>query len=339
MKPQCNETSTGKSDNTIKTSLDHNGLLLENTGQQLNGDVTQALAARRQMHLEMLAIVHEADRTPEMRREDSELRLQLARIIGNPNLNVEEFKKHLREDALNRSEKVSDIIKDRVARRDRIRIINWTKWIDLFVSPPVDHSFWWAQTQPHVAQQMKASFQDDGLHFWGGPKVNDYDGDIHTSFGAVALFALQPERFPTSPSGMFLSSPHVELFGGIVASAPDWDLIQGNGIAECKLFLRQTIFQWRLGPEGPVAVTIAEATVEDPWHAYLKNTGYSRNVAMPGFKLIPAVTYNQSQVAPNELWAEVEVRFEINLNCTGALVWCDPDVVLRTFQWAPTPLP
>jgi hypothetical protein len=62
-------------------------------------------------------------------------------------------------------------------------------------------------------------------------------------------------------------------------------------------------------------------------------------VAMPGFKMMPAVTYNQSQIAPNDLWAEVEVRFEIYLNCTGALVWCDPNVVLRTFQWAPTSLP
>ena len=61
---------------------------------------------------------------------------------------------------------------------------------------------------------------------------------------------------------------------------------------------------------------------------------------MPGFKLIPAVTYAQSAIAPNELWAEIEVRFDIYLNCTGALVWCDPDVLFRCpFQWAPTPLP
>ena len=135
------------------------------------------------------------------------------------------------------------------------------------------------------------------------------------------------------------TSPHVELFGGIVAFAPDWDLIQGDGIASCDLFLRQTIFQWRFGPTGPVAVTIAEATTYDPWHLYLKNTGYSRHQNLPGFKLIPAVTYSQNQVAPNELWAEIEIRLDIYLNCTGALVWCDPEALVRTFQWAPTPLP
>ena len=60
---------------------------------------------------------------------------------------------------------------------------------------------------------------------------------------------------------------------------------------------------------------------------------------LAGFKLIPAVTYSQNQVAPNELWAEIEIRLDIYLNCTGALVWCDPEALVRTFQWAPTPLP
>jgi hypothetical protein len=60
---------------------------------------------------------------------------------------------------------------------------------------------------------------------------------------------------------------------------------------------------------------------------------------MPGFKLLPAVTYRQNQLLAQELWAEIEVRLDIYLNCTGALLWCDPDVLMRHFQWAPTPLP
>jgi hypothetical protein len=336
---ECKKTFTVESDNPIRTSLDGHGLLLENTSHHLTDDVTRALAARRHMHAEMLTIAQETDRPPEIRREDSELRLRQANIAADSNRNIEALMADFRDAALKRNERISKTIKDRITRLERLKFTDRIKWSDLFVAPPVDHSFWWAQTQPHVAPDMSADFRNDGLHFWGGPKVNDYNGEMHTSFGAVALFALQPERFPTSPRGVFLSSPHVELFGGIVAYAPDWDLIQGNGIAECKLFLRQTIFQWRFGPEGSVAVTIAEAQGYDPWYVYLRNTGYSRNVGMPGFKLIPAVTYNQSQVAPNQLWAEIEVRFDIYLNCTGALVWCDPDVLLRTFQWAPTPLP
>lgn len=321
----------------VKTSCDSNGLVIENAAQSLTGEVSEALAARRQAHLEMLSIADETELTPDMRRESAELRRQLFTTLGQPGRNFEGLDVELRDAALKRSQQVAEILKNRIVKRERI--LAGLKWSDLITVRPVDHSFWWARTQNHVAPDMRADFRDDGLHFWGGPKVNNYDGEMHTSFGAVASFALQPERFPTSASGQFLSSPHVELFGGIVAYAPDWDLIQGNGIASCDLFLRQTIFQWGFGPSGPVPVTIAEAKGNDAWHIYLKNTGYSRHLEMPGFKLIPAVTYNQSQVTPNELWAEIEVRLDVYLNCTGALVWCDPEVLLRTLQWAPMPLP
>ena len=59
---------------------------------------------------------------------------------------------------------------------------------------------------------------------------------------------------------------------------------------------------------------------------------------MPGFKPLTEVTYSQGQLAPNDLHAEIEFRLDIFLNCTGALVWCDPEVLFRTFQWAPTPV-
>jgi hypothetical protein len=288
----------------------------------------------------MLTVAHETDRTPAMRQEASELRRRVARSTAAPGLDFADLDADLRTVALKRSEQITETIKDRIVRRDQIWQTISGNWSDLVTAPPVDHSFWWAQTQPHVAPDMRAEFRDDGLHFWAGPQVTNYDGEMHASFGAVASFALQPERFPTSPSGAFLSSPHVELFGGVVVFAPDWDLIQGDGIASCDLFLRQTIFQLGFGQTGPVPQVVAEASGSDPWHIYLKNTGYSRNLAMPGFKLVPAVTYNQNRFIPTQpLLAEIEVRFDIYLNCTGALLWCDPEVLVRNFQWAPTPLP
>ncbi len=163
--------------------------------------------------------------------------------------------------------------------------------------------------------------------------MRDYDGELHTSFGATALFGLAPARRPTSPTGRFISSPYIELFGGITAYAPNWDVIQGNGIAECNLFLKQTIYQWKLGENGSILTPVAQAESNDPW-IYLKNTGYSRYGSMPGFKPLPAVGFNQGQFAALEtLYAEIEVRLDINLNTTGAQVWCDPEVLLRTFQW------
>ena len=323
-------------DSRVKTSCDSNGLIVENPANRPTGEVAQALAARRASYLETLAVEQQVDRTPEMRREAYELRRRVAGTTSEPAGSLEA---ELRDAALRRSVQVSAMLKDRIALRDRISIVAGAKWGDQDFLPPVDHSFWWARTQPHVAPDTQADFRNDGLHFFGGPKVNNYDGEMHTSFGAVASVALQPAQFPTSPSGLFLSSPHVELLGGVVAFAPDWDLIQGDGIASCNLFLRQTIFQWGFGQNGPVPVMVAEAKGNDGWHVYLKNTGYSRHLDLPGFKLIPAVTYRQDQLTPTDLWAEIEVRFDIYLNCTGALLWCDPEAVVRTFQWAPTPLP
>jgi hypothetical protein len=325
-------------DNPIKTSLHHNSLLIENTAHSLRHDVASALAARRSAYLDMLAVAHETDFTPEMRRESSELRRRGARIMDGTGVNFEKVDAESRDFALKRSVEMSEILKDRIARRT----LKLTRFADLVptTAPPVDNSFWWAHTHPYVAPDTQADFRGDGLHFFAGPMVHNYDGEMHTSFGAVASFALQPARFPNSPSGSFISSPHVELFGGIVASAPDYDLIQGNGIASCELFLRQTILQMNIGATGPLPLTIAEAKGYDGWRIYLKNTGASRHADMPGFKLIPAVTYSERQVAPmSELIAEIEVRLDIYLNCAGALVWCDPEVLLRTFQWAPTQLP
>lgn len=322
----------------VKTSFDVNGALIRNSAHGLTAETLDALRARRSAHLKTLAIDQELDRTPQMRKQASALRWLATRGVHatGPDASAEI---ELRDAALRRSDQISTALKQRIGKRELTLAGTLPRWRDAFAIAPVDHSFWWAQTQPYLAPDMQCDFRDDGLHFWGGPKVNDYDGEMHTSFGAVASFALQPSRFPTSPAGVLLSSPHVELYGGVVAYAPDWDLIQGDGIASCQLYLRQTIFQWGFGPTGPVPLIVGDARGNDSWHIYLKNTGYSRHGDMPGFKLLPAVTYRQDQLLPQELWVEIEVRFDIYLNCTGALLWCDPDVLMRHFQWAPTPLP
>jgi len=245
-----------------------------------------------------------------------------------------------RAGAVENGDTIAEILRKRRARLEAMLKVG-PNYSDLNVSParPTDHSFWWAETKSHGAVGTQSAFRDDGLHFWAGPKVNDWDGEMHTSLGAVASFTLQPDRFPTSPSGLFRSSPHMELFGGVVASAPDYDLLQGNGIAECKLFLRQTIFQFGFGQSGPEPRMIAEASGYNGWRIYLKNTGHSERQDLPGYTPIPEVTYAASEVAPNDLFVEVEARLDIYLNCAGALVWCDPEVLMRTFQWEPTPLP
>ena len=300
--------------------------------------MAESLDALRASHLKARAITEKSIVTPEMKREQSDLRLRTLRTFGGHDLDI--VKNELRDAALRRKDQVTSTIRDHV-RKGSIAVADIFKWSDhLAVQPaPVDHSFWWARTDATVAPGMRAQFENDGLHFLDLCKVNDYDGNLDSSFGATAKFALQPARFPTAPpSGMFASKPHVELFGGVRVYAPDFDWIQGNGIAECGLFLRQTLFYWKFGMDGPVAHVVGTATANNVIHIYLRNTGFDRVLPMPGFQALPEVTYNQNHLPPNELWAEIEVRFNIHLNCTGASVACDPQVLLRTFHWAPQPM-
>ncbi|TKT80295.1 hypothetical protein [Aquamicrobium sp. LC103] len=323
-------------DTMVKGAAVADEMVLTNPKQKLTAEVTKALSARRKAHGERLALQNQADLDPDFRKRLLETRRSLQRSRTAGEAAVSGFEGY--------NPALSDILAEKntkVATRLKDRAVKWKDLAGAFPTLPVwprpvkkDPSFWWSETWSFVAPDTRASFHDDGLRFLGGPKVNDYDGEMHTSFGAVARFCLSPDRRPKTPSGWYRSAPHVELFGGVVAYAPDWDLIQGNGIASCNISLRHTLFQWKFGPDGPVAGKVAEATVQDPWRIYLKNTGYSRHAAMPGFKPLPALDFHQSQMVMHEdLWAEVEVRFDIYLNTTGALVWCDPNVLLRTFQW------
>ncbi|WP_442496835.1 hypothetical protein [Methylobacter sp. sgz302048] len=327
----------------VQGASDPNGLVLNNPEQQLSPDIIEALSLRRAAHLDILELHNQSDLSPDIRKKLLESKQLLYRtVVETTGLDIEKFNAELYDIATEKNHQIANSLKLRINRwqgwRDRVGIV--PPMVVVFPPPAVtDHSFWWAQTAvSSIAPDTRADFRDDGLHFFGGPKVNNYDGEMHTSFGATALFALQPERIPTSASGWFMSSPHVEIFGGIVAFAPDWDLIQGNGIASCNLVLRQTVFQWKFGQSGPVAGIVNQAESNEQW-IYLKNTGYSRHANMPGFKPIPPVGFHESQFNRNEqLMAEIEVRFDIYLNTTGALLWCDPEVLLRNFQWPLVPV-
>jgi hypothetical protein len=84
----------------------------------------------------------------------------------------------------------------------------------------------------------------------------------------------------------------------VVVYAPDWDLLQGHGIASCELFLRQTLYQLGFGMAGPAAKIVGDAVNAWSWSISLEDTGYSRNKAMPGHQNIPSVPFGKSQIAP-----------------------------------------
>jgi len=321
----------------VKISRDDDGWLIKNTAQPLKSEVAEALAARRRTHRDLLALDHEPVRTPKMRRESAELRRRL-NTMGVPRAEVDRLKADLRSAATKQSDHIKATLKDRRARRERLLAPEKHIQLGLGGTAPVDNSFWWAETQPFINCAGVANFVDEGtLRFITGLAVIPGDSKLG-SFGAVAYFSLQPERFPTSPSGVLSSAPHAELFGGIVLNTADGDLWNGDSKAQCALFLRQTILQWDFGPNGPVARIIAEASGYDyfPWKWFLVDTGGSTHEDCPGYTPIPPLTYNQSDIWPQDLWAQIEVRFDIYVR-SSAFVDSDNVVDLRYSQWAPVP--
>ncbi len=306
---------------------------IANPQHHLTPDIADALNARHRATREVMEFQNEIGRATEINEEYGKARLEVYRSAFEPlRIDIDKATNRLNDirEAYHAKTAESLLKLIDIKRRFSVKLSD----LVLNVPEPQDPSFWWARTDPFDTSGHTMAFRDDGLHIWGGPKIDKWNAERHENFGAIAKFAISPDRFPVSPSGSFISLPFVELFGGIVAFAPDWDLLQGHGIASCELFLRQTLYQWAFGMEGPVAKVVGEAVSTGSWFIRLEDTGYSRTLALPGRQDIPSVSFNKSMLAPADtLWADIEVRFDIHLKQAGALVWCDPEVLLRTFQW------
>jgi hypothetical protein len=307
-------------------------LIQRNPEQRLAPKVAKALSDRRAALTGIVHLRNQNDLSAGARKKLLNAKLDWYRAVAKSiGLDFEKVSAGLKDAVIETNSHIADTLKQ---KSDKWKNYLTLKPGDLVFPKPqlTDPFFWWAETTPMLAPEMTANFLKDGLHFSGGPKVNNYNDDIRASFGATAHFALQPERRPNSV--FYKSSPSVEILGGVDAFAPDYDYLQGHGIASCSLVLRQMIFQWGFGQTGPVQVSVAQAVSNDQWLINVEDEGFSVHQDMPGLISLPPVTFNISQFHANEdLWAELEVRFDIYIKQEGALLWCNPDVILRTFQW------
>lgn len=200
---------------------------------------------------------------------------------------------------------------------------------------PTDHSFWWAETRPFLPSHMASRWGNDGLHFTGGPTW--HNGNLfNTNFGAYVFFEVQPDRIPQSGSGLFSSTPYVELFGGLLGYTGNDDITTGDLWSKCWLHLRQTVLQFGFGPTGPAPIVLGNAETHETL-IFEENADRSIHVNLPGFKPMPSVIFGGVNRA-NSVFVHLEVRFDIQLEGAGTLLWCDPEVLLRTFQWPMNPL-
>ena len=201
--------------------------------------------------------------------------------------------------------------------------------------PPVDHTMWWAHTNWFTAGGIQASFQTDGLHFFGEV---DYDSDPLFSFGlgAWATFELQPERRPASASGRYYSAPYVELFGAITgwANLQSCPWVCDDKWSKCWLFLRQSAIQfvddhgtWQLCGENTEWRQLID----------LDGSGSSQVASLPGYLPMPALQFGLLR-PDRTLIIDLEVSFHVQLEGSSYIGFSPGSnpagsVVLRYFQW------
>lgn len=237
----------------------------------------------------------------------------------------------IRELGRRKADRVKEILDREVVLRTPFELHTWDS------KPPqpavTDPTFWWARTDWWHPDHFSAGTNNNGLQFNGG--VSTHDGDLHNdSFGAVALFELQADRIPTSLSGRWISTPHVELFGGLLAHTANY--IFEDAWSKCWLHRDQQIFQWGFGQNGPVPIVLGQGH-EFENLVFEEDKDRTINVGLRGFQLMPPVSFINVNRA-SSLWARLEIRFDIQTEGAGSLLWIDPQVLLRTFQWPLTPL-
>lgn len=200
---------------------------------------------------------------------------------------------------------------------------------------PTDPTFWWARTDWWHPGHFSANLRNDGLHFYGG--VTTHDGDLHfNSFGAVALFELQASRIPMSLSRRWISTPHIELFGGVLGYTGNDDIFTGDLWSKCWVHRDQQLFQWGFGENGPVPIVLGQGHDSENL-VFEENADRPVNIGLRGFQFMPPVAI--TNVNPSSsIWARLEIRFDIQTEGAGSLLWLDPEVLLRTFQWPLSPL-
>jgi hypothetical protein len=222
----------------------------------------------------------------------------------------------------------------RIQSQDRPALQTYGDLVPMDFEPPApersDPSFWWAHWHGFVTAPFTGEAQADGTHL-RGKKTSDSGSLQRLTYGVVSRYELQADRIPQSSTGRWSSAPGAELFGDLLAWTGEGDIFAGDCWSKCWMVRRQTLFQWIFGPPGSGPKRIGEA-VEVQNIFFEENRNRAQSHRLPGFQAMPVV------VLPNifsgaSIWADLEVRFDIQLE-GNALHWIDPfDLLVRLPQW------
>ncbi len=304
---------------------------IEHPGQSVPQEIALSLRNLHQANLTAQARQQDIAKLSRPNQEERKVIAQVRESVSNGRGVTAELIQKISD--INR--RINDRIKERLDREVTLKNpFELHLWDSKPPQPPLtDPTFWWARTDWYIPDHFFAGMDNEGLRFTGG--VSTHDGDLHNnSFGAVALFGLQPARIPMSMSGLWRSAPYVELFGGLLAHTADYLL--EDAWSKCWMHLDQQLFQWGFSENGPAPIVLGQKH-ESMNLIFEEDEDRTVNVGLPGFQLMPPVTLaNINRTAT--LWARLEIRFDIQTEGAGSLLWLDPHLLLRTFQWPLTAL-
>ena len=284
--------------------------------------------------------------TVEERREIAEVYDSVGQELG---VNVPAHRKRLEEVRSRQADRMRDLIRHRVS--DHVpHPEHYQRRGGAFDPAPLplltSREFWWASAQFFGPNEFTLTPTNFGLNCTGGFNTYIEDGQVEigrrlTRFGVTSLFELQAFRIPSDPNRPtqhYRSSPHIELKGGMDGRAPEQDTIFGVALEPplwCRCFAhrKQTLFQWGFGPSGSGRIILGEKEDEPQLIIFEQNSGRTVFRSMPGFQSMPSLEFSDPNPAES-IWAELEVRFEIDVQGAGSIIALNPRVLISAgFQW------
>ncbi|GAA2463308.1 hypothetical protein [Streptomyces lavendulocolor] len=196
-----------------------------------------------------------------------------------------------------------------------------------------DSEFWFSLTSSYAEDIYTSSNEPNGVHF-KGKKTYD-DGDLaYFAFGAVFRYTLGPDRIPYSPSGQWRSHPFVDIQGSISGNTSVGFFPDGDFWSKCWMMKRQSLFQHTFAPPGvPPWLKIAES-IERKNLIFIEEWGGFDEVFFRGFESMPEITtFPHAVNTASEIMAELEVRFEIQLEGMAGLWIMGDSLIVQGDQW------
>ena len=300
---------------------------VQHPGNPIPDEVAEGLRRFNEQELAAAAHQFEFAKLTRPTDEERELKRGLYETIGRSlGVDIEEY--------LTQSSALKKRQFERIQSQELPTVQPYGDLVPMDFEPPApersDSSFWASHWEWFGTPPFTGEVQPDGLHF-RGKKTSDSGSLQFLNYGVRSWYGIDADRIPQSSTGRWRSAPHVELFGDLLAWTDDYDIFTGDSWSKCWMIRRQTLVQNLFGPTGPVPTKIGEAV--EVQNIFNEENQHAHKVhRLPGFQGMPPVVINQI-FGSLTIWAELEVRFDIQLE-GNALHWIEPfDLLVRMFQW------